>query len=87
MPPQAAAVEPDRMAPGGASVAAMRSALHEEEDVMDEKPLAPGDVAPPGTPGTGENLCPRCGGTGRLDGKECWECEGTGKVIEGIGGG
>ncbi|MFZ3485482.1 hypothetical protein [Sphingomonas sp. 3-13AW] len=54
---------------------------------MDEKPLAPGDVAPPGTPGTGENLCPRCGGTGRLDGKECWECEGTGKVIEGIGGG
>ncbi|RYZ13060.1 MAG: hypothetical protein EOO24_01250, partial [Comamonadaceae bacterium] len=25
-------------------------------------PMAPGDEAPPGTPGTGENLCPACGG-------------------------
>ena len=28
-------------------------------------PARPGDEAPPGTPGTGETLCPRCGGTGR----------------------
>jgi len=47
----------------------------------------PGDEAAPGTPGTGENLCPRCGGSGRIDGAECRECGGTGKVIEGIGGG
>ncbi|MFV0625102.1 hypothetical protein ACBY01_13980 [Sphingomonas sp. ac-8] len=50
-------------------------------------PSTPGDDVAPGTPGTGENLCPRCGGTGRIDGSECPECEGTGKVIEGIGGG
>ena len=49
-------------------------------------PLAPGDEAAPGTPGTGENLCPACGGTGRLDGAPCAECAGTGRVTVGIGG-
>lgn len=48
--------------------------------------LNPGDVAAPGTPGTGENLCPDCSGKGRIRGKECPTCGGTGKVIEGIGG-
>jgi hypothetical protein len=47
---------------------------------------APGDEAIPGTPGTGENLCPDCGGTGRIDGKPCPVCDGTGKVVQGIGG-
>ena len=28
--------------------------------------LNPGDQAKPGTPGTGENLCPDCGGSGRV---------------------
>lgn len=50
------------------------------------EPMAPGDQAPEGTPGTGENLCPKCGGSGTLDGKRCANCEGSGKVIEGIGG-
>ncbi len=50
-------------------------------------PMAPGDQAPPGTPGTGEGLCPRCGGTGRIGETECPDCAGTGKIIEGIGGG
>jgi hypothetical protein len=53
---------------------------------MDEQ-LKPGDVAPPGTPGTGEDLCPRCGGSGQIEEIQCPTCEGTGKVIEGIGGG
>lgn len=48
--------------------------------------MNPGDQAPPGTPGTGENLCPRCGGTGLATGKPCSECGGTGKVVEGVGG-
>jgi DnaJ-class molecular chaperone len=51
------------------------------------EPLKPGDQAPPGTPGTGENTCPKCRGTGKLDGKPCPNCRGTGKIIEGIGGG
>jgi hypothetical protein len=48
--------------------------------------MTPGDQAPPGTPGTGENICPKCSGKGRIDGKECTHCGGTGKVIQGVGG-
>jgi DnaJ-class molecular chaperone len=47
---------------------------------------APGDEAAAGTPGTGENICRECGGSGRLDGAPCPACAGTGKIIEGIGG-
>lgn len=49
-------------------------------------PMAPGDQAPEGTPGTGEGICPRCGGTGRIGETGCPDCAGTGKVIEAIGG-
>lgn len=49
-------------------------------------PMSPGDEAPPGTPGTGEDVCRTCGGTGRLNGAPCPDCEGTGKVNVGIGG-
>ena len=48
---------------------------------------APGDDALEGTPGTGENICPECGGDGQLNGRPCPHCNGTGVVIEGIGGG
>jgi hypothetical protein len=48
--------------------------------------MAPGDEAPQGTPGAGENICPACGGTGQLDGAACQTCEGSGVVIEEIGG-
>lgn len=51
------------------------------------EPMNPGDDAPAGTPGTGEDLCPRCGGSGTVDGATCPECDGSGRVIEGIGGG
>ena len=50
------------------------------------QPMAPGDEAPPGTPGTGEDLCRTCGGSGQLNGGPCPECEGTGRVTRGIGG-
>ena len=48
--------------------------------------MAPGDEAPPGTPGAGENICPACGGSGQLDGAACQTCGGTGQVIEEVGG-
>ena len=48
--------------------------------------MAPGDEAPAGIPGTGENVCRMCGGTGRVDGHTCTDCEGSGKVIDGVGG-
>jgi hypothetical protein len=49
--------------------------------------INPGDDAAPGTPGTGEDVCPECNGSGKAeDGKDCPNCGGTGIVIEGIGG-
>ena len=49
-------------------------------------PMSPGDEAPPGTPGTGPNVCPRCGGRGSVEGGTCPVCQGTGQVNVGIGG-
>ena len=50
-------------------------------------PMAPGDQAPAGTPGTGETVCPSCGGSGNLKGQTCPECNGSGRVVGGVGGG
>ncbi len=44
------------------------------------------DAVPPGTPNAGENLCRRCGGTGEIDGADCPDCRGTGKVLTPVGG-
>jgi hypothetical protein len=49
-------------------------------------PPAPGDDAPAGTPGTGEDICPECNGRGTKDGKRCANCEGSGRIVRGIGG-
>jgi DnaJ-class molecular chaperone len=55
--------------------------------------MNPGDEVPPGSPGSGENICPQCRGSGKLQGEgdgegegECPNCGGTGKIIQGIGG-
>lgn len=49
-------------------------------------PMSPGDEAPAGTPGTGEDVCPVCGGSGKSGGSTCTNCSGTGKVTVGVGG-
>jgi DnaJ-class molecular chaperone len=49
--------------------------------------MHPGDEARPGTPGSGENICRTCKGSGEVNQKPCPDCDGTGKVTEGIGGG
>ncbi len=36
---------------------------------------------------TGEDLCPDCGGSGRVDGEQCPTCGGSGTVTEAVGGG
>jgi hypothetical protein len=51
-----------------------------------QEPMRPGDEAPAGTPGTGEDICPDCGGSGKRAGRECPTCQGTGRVTVGIGG-
>ncbi|GAC1529614.1 MAG: hypothetical protein NVS2B4_08040 [Ramlibacter sp.] len=49
-------------------------------------PMSPGDEAPAGTPGTGEDICRSCGSSCMLNGGACPDCDGTGKVTVGIGG-
>lgn len=48
--------------------------------------MAPGDEAPPGTEGAGEDVCPDCVGSGRKDDGECPTCAGRGTIIAGVGG-
>jgi DnaJ-class molecular chaperone len=45
----------------------------------------PGDEVPPGTPQSGEAMCRKCGGSGRIDGAPCRDCAGTGRVTVLIG--
>jgi hypothetical protein len=48
---------------------------------------SPGDEAPPGTPGTGEDVCPECNGSGKAArGGTCPSCQGSGRIVRGIGG-
>jgi len=50
-------------------------------------PMSPGDEARPGTPGTGEDICPECNGRGQIGrGERCRNCDGTGRIVRGIGG-
>lgn len=46
----------------------------------------PGDEAVPGTPGSGEDYCHVCDGSGKHEGKPCQTCGGTGIIVQGIGG-
>lgn len=56
------------------------------EEKRDDQ-MAPGDEAPPGERAVGEQVCPDCEGTGRVDGSPCETCDGTGRIHEAIGGG
>jgi hypothetical protein len=57
------------------------------EPTRSEATMAPGDEAPPGTPGTGDDVCPECAGSGRIDGRECANCLGRGRVVKAISAG
>jgi DnaJ-class molecular chaperone len=59
---------------------------HAKQSSGADAAMSPGDEAPAGTPGTGEDVCPNCGGSGRAAGSACPVCAGTGKITVGIGG-
>jgi DnaJ-class molecular chaperone len=63
----------------------------DDQEALSAKPFAgdrnPGDEADAGTPGTGEDICRTCGGTGQIDAGICAACGGSGKVVVGVGGG
>jgi DnaJ-class molecular chaperone len=52
---------------------------------IDTEKKAPGDQVKPGTKQAAENTCRKCKGTGRIDGKPCPDCGGSGKVVEIVG--
>ncbi len=57
------------------------------EHEIDDSGLSPGDEAAPGTPGSGEDICRECNGSGvTASGVTCPNCEGTGTVVRGVGG-
>jgi hypothetical protein len=66
----------------------MEDTVTGKEDQKKSSPtqVNPGDEAAPGTPGAGEDICGVCKGSGKVDGRSCENCGGTGKVIQGIGG-
>jgi DnaJ-class molecular chaperone len=46
----------------------------------------PGDEVPPGTPQTGEDICPECNGSGKkADQGVCPNCGGTGLIVVNVG--
>jgi DnaJ-class molecular chaperone len=50
--------------------------------MTDRRPL---DEDDPGAAQTGETICPKCGGDGKLDGQPCDGCGGTGKITAIVG--
>ena len=66
---------------------AEQSTDEHDPEAGDTAAMAPGDQAPEGAPGAGEDICRRCGGSGRAGDATCPDCEGTGKVVDAIGGG
>ncbi len=55
--------------------------------MADDQDLNPGDDAPEGSAGTGDDTCPKCEGAGSIDGAVCPNCNGAGVVVQGVGGG
>jgi DnaJ-class molecular chaperone len=47
--------------------------------------MNPGDEVKAGTKQSGENVCPDCGGAGRIAVGKCPTCNGTGKIIALVG--
>jgi hypothetical protein len=94
-PPHLRLAGPEIAMPGATAAGLRRSSSGAErrpwsamsDQDRDKPKLEPGDQAPPGTPGTGENVCPDCGGSGKVNAQTCPTCGGTGKVVEGVGGG
>ncbi len=52
---------------------------------MTDQERKPGDEVSPGTPQSGENLCPACGGSGEVGSRPCRECRGSGTVTTLVG--
>jgi DnaJ-class molecular chaperone len=54
--------------------------------LSDASKTNPGDEAPRGSAGSGEDVCPECHGSGKVQGQPCRNCGGSGRVTRAIGG-
>lgn len=59
--------------------------LATESVAGEEDPGASLELAVPPAPGTGENVCPLCAGSGKLASGTCLQCQGKGKLAVGTG--
>ena len=59
--------------------------LNAETEVAGQPTRSPGDEARPGSPQTGENICPDCGGSGSRNGAGCETCGGSGRITAIVG--
>jgi hypothetical protein len=66
---QATDMERCLLSPAGALRKYCRPA--KEHIMTQQSPLNPGDEAEPGTPGSGEDICPACDGAGAIEGATC----------------
>lgn len=75
------------IAPEGSVTVTTESVAGEEDPgAWLDLPVAAGGKSPdasipPTPPGSRENVCPRCAGSGKLAGADCPACGGAGKVI------
>ncbi|WP_309092495.1 hypothetical protein [Phenylobacterium sp.] len=51
----------------------------------DQPDMNPGDEVKPGTPQSGEHVCPDCNGFGEVAGAPCRACGGTGRITALVG--
>ncbi len=71
---QAPSPSPPPASPGKLPPVDLTESVAGEED-----PGASLDMPPAAKPGTGSDLCPRCGGSGKLASGTCPACHGSGK--------
>jgi hypothetical protein len=57
----------------------------ENPEAPPPRPRNPGDEARPGSDQSGDQICPTCGGTGRIGTSACADCGGTGRVTVIVG--
>jgi DnaJ-class molecular chaperone len=52
---------------------------------MSDDTTKPGDEVAPGTPQSGQAICPACGGKGSVEGRSCESCRGSGTITALVG--
>lgn len=53
--------------------------------VPGDRKRMPGDEASPGSAQTGDQICARCGGSGRIEAAPCPDCDGSGRIVQIVG--